>query len=68
MTIIHFSVGDLLVLKKKHPCSSDTFKVMRGGTDVRIVCTGCSRDLTIRRDSLEKMIKQVKKSDELKGN
>ncbi len=59
MERIVFNVGDILFMKKKHPCSSDTFKVMRGGTDVRVVCQGCGRDLTIERTSLEKMIKKV---------
>ena len=59
MAIIHFSVGDRLILKKKHPCSSDVFKVMRGGSDIRIICDKCGRDLTIPREKLEKMIKKV---------
>jgi hypothetical protein len=59
MAIVHFSVGDILILKKPHPCSSDAFKVMRGGSDVRIVCQKCSRDLTIPREKIEKMIKKV---------
>ena len=59
MPIIYFSVGDNLILKKKHPCSSDVFKVLRGGSDVRIVCTKCQRDLVIPREKLEKMIKKV---------
>ncbi len=59
MGIIHFEVGDFLLMKKEHPCSSNKFKVLRGGTDVRIVCTLCGRDLTIRREKLEKMIKKV---------
>ena len=59
MAIIHFSVGDRLILKKKHPCSSDVFKVMRGGSDVHIICDKCGRDLTIPREKLEKMIKRV---------
>ena len=59
MSIIQISVGDRLIMKKKHPCSSDTFKVMRIGSDVRVICTGCNRDLTIARDKLEKMIKKV---------
>ena len=59
MALIHFSVGDRLILKKKHPCSSDVFKVMRGGSDVRIICDNCGRDLTIPREKLEKMIKKV---------
>ena len=59
MQIIRFTVGDRLILKKKHPCGAVAFSVMRVGSDVRIVCTGCGRDLTIPRLSLEKMIKRV---------
>ncbi len=59
MEIIRFSVGDKLRLKKKHPCGNDIFTVLRSGTDVRIVCDGCSRDLTINRASLDKTIKAV---------
>ena len=59
MKIIKFSVGDTLIMKKKHPCGSDSFTVMRVGSDIRIVCQGCQRDLTIQREALEKMIKKV---------
>ena len=64
MNIIHFSVNDSLILKKKHPCSSDTFKVLRIGSDIRIFCTNCKRDLTIPREKLEKMIKKVVKKED----
>jgi len=59
MARIQFGVGDTLIMKKKHPCSSQSFKVLRGGTDVRIVCVGCGRDLTVERENLEKMIRKV---------
>ena len=59
MPIIKFSVGDKIIMKKKHPCSSDVFSVLRVGSDVRIMCDGCKRDLTVPRESLEKMIKKV---------
>lgn len=59
MAIIKFDVGDRLVMKKKHPCSSDIFTVLRLGSDVRIQCAGCGRDLTLEREKLEKMIKKV---------
>ena len=54
-----FSQGDSLVMKKKHPCGSDTFKVARVGSDVRIICLGCGRDMTFDREAVEKMIKRV---------
>lgn len=59
MPIIKLSVGDKIVMKKKHPCSSDVFSVARVGSDVRIICDGCARDLTLPREALEKMIKKV---------
>ncbi len=59
MDIIHFSVGDMLKMKKKHPCSSDLFKVMRLGSDIRIKCDGCGRDLTLPREKLERAVKSV---------
>lgn len=62
MNIIQFDTADLLVLKKKHPCGSDSFKVARKGSDIRIICVGCGRDLTLPREKLEKMIKRVEKA------
>ena len=59
MQIIKFSVGNILELKKPHPCGEKLFKVMRVGSDVRIVCTGCGRDMTLDRVKLEKSIKNV---------
>lgn len=59
MNIVKFGLYDKLKLKKNHPCGSDTFTVMRLGTDVRIVCDGCRRDMTLDRTKLEKMIKKV---------
>ena len=62
MQILRFDVGDKLVLKKKHPCGFDTFTVLRGGTDVRIVCDGCGRDMTLMRTALEQSVKTVIKT------
>lgn len=59
MGIVKFEVDDILTLKKKHPCGSFDFKVARGGSDVRIVCVGCGRDLTMPRITLEKAIRAI---------
>lgn len=59
MKIISFSVGDTLKLKKPHPCGSELFRVMRVGSDIRIVCCNCGRDVTLPRIKLEKNIRQV---------
>ena len=57
--IIRFSVGDSLEMKKNHPCGSRLFDVKRVGSDIRVVCRGCGRDMTIPRIKLEKGIRRV---------
>ncbi len=67
LNIPKFDKGDTLVMKKKHPCGSFTFEVLRVGSDIRIKCTGCGHDMTIPRVKLEKNIKKVEKSSENGG-
>ena len=59
MQIVRFDRGDTLRLKKPHPCGNSDFLVLRVGSDIRLACRGCARDLTFSRLSLEKMIKTV---------
>lgn len=58
MEIIKFSVGDVIELKKPHPCGSYRFNVARIGSEIRIICLGCSRDMNINRIKLEKAFKK----------
>ena len=53
------NVGDVLELKKLHPCGSNQFRILRVGADVRVVCVGCGRDMTINRIKLENAIKKI---------
>lgn len=59
MKIIKISVGDVLELKKPHPCGGKLFDVLRVGSDVRVVCKSCGRDMTLDRIKLEKAIKNL---------
>ncbi len=59
MQIIKFQVGDVLELKKPHPCGNKQFRVLRVGSEMRIVCLSCSRDMNIDRLKLEKATKKV---------
>lgn len=54
------NVGDILVMKKPHPCKSKEFEVLRIGADFKIKCLGCSREVMVPRVKLEKNIKSVK--------
>ncbi len=65
MQIIKFNVGDVLELKKPHPCGNKLFRVLRVGSEMRIVCLSCSRDMNIDRQKLEKATKKVITSNEI---
>ena len=61
MNIIKLQVNDLITMKKNHPCSPDAkdFTVLRIGSDIRIRCASCGRELTIERVKLEKNIRAL---------
>lgn len=57
--ILKFRLGDILELKKTHPCGGRQFRVLRMGSEVRIVCCSCGRDLIMDRIKLERAVKRV---------
>ena len=59
MNIIKFKIGDIVELKKPHPCGNKRFKIMRVGSDIRIICEGCGRDMVLDRLKLEKATKKL---------
>ena len=59
MKILSIHQGDILYMKKKHPCGSDAFDCLRVGSDIRIRCRGCQRDVTVPRVKLESSIKKI---------
>ena len=59
MEILKFKINDLIELKKPHPCGSRTFKILRLGSDIRVVCQGCGRDMVLDRIKLEKATKKI---------
>ena len=61
--IIKINKGDLLELKKPHPCGSRMFHAERIGSDIRIICAGCGRDMTLPRIKLEKAIKKIHRGE-----
>lgn len=49
---------DILEFKKPHPCGGKRFRVMRVGSDVRVVCCVCGRDMVLDRLRLEHAIRK----------
>lgn len=56
-------VGDILIMKKPHPCGEFRFSVLRSGMDFRLRCIGCGREFLVARQKCEKKIKKIIKSE-----
>ena len=52
-------VGDIVTMKKKHPCGSSTWEVLRIGADFKMRCTGCGHEIMNPRSKVEKYIRSV---------
>ena len=57
--ILRFALGNILELKKPHPCGNRRFTVLRVGSEMRIRCLGCDHDMVIDRIKLEKAVKRL---------
>ncbi|MEE3496672.1 MAG: DUF951 domain-containing protein [Butyrivibrio sp.] len=53
-------VGNIIKLKKQHPCGSYEWEVLRVGADFRIKCLGCGHQIMISRKNVEKSIKGIR--------
>jgi len=54
-------VGDILTMKKTHPCGGRTWQVLRIGADFKLRCTTCGREVMGPRTKFEKNVKQVQR-------
>ncbi|MCF7926496.1 MAG: DUF951 domain-containing protein [Candidatus Izimaplasma sp.] len=52
-------LDDVLTLKKKHPCGSFEWKVIRTGADLKLKCLGCDRIVMLDRPTVLKRIKKI---------
>ncbi len=55
--VIEIRLGDVVRLKKKHPCGSYEWEVVRVGADIGIKCLKCQHRVLIERSTLERRIK-----------
>ena len=54
-----FQIGEVLQLKKQHPCGGWQWLVERIGADIGLKCLTCSRFMVLPRQKLEKAVKTV---------
>ena len=51
---VEIAVGDVVSLRKQHPCGSRSWAVRRVGADVRLECAGCAHQVMMTRSAFEK--------------
>ena len=61
--ILDVQIGDILVLKKPHPCGSNRWHVVRLGADIGVRCQGCRRRLLMPRSELARRVKSIERGD-----
>ena len=57
------NIGDIITLKKQHPCGSKEWEVLRVGMDFRLKCMGCAHQIMIPRKQVEKSIRGIRQKE-----
>ena len=57
-------IGDILTLKKQHPCGSKSWKVLYVGTDLKLKCVGCEHQIMVARSKIQKNIRNIERAAE----
>jgi hypothetical protein len=57
-------VGDILEMKKQHPCGSKRWLVLRIGADFKLRCDGCGHEIMTPRSKAEKNVKKIEREGE----
>ena len=52
-------VGDIVKMKKPHPCGSHEWEILRIGMDFKMKCTGCGQMVMLARKQAEKNIRMI---------
>ncbi len=51
---MNLQVGEIIRMKKKHPCGTNEWEILRIGMDFRLRCSGCGREIMVPRRLVEK--------------
>lgn len=58
---LSYEVGDIIIMKKKHPCGSFEWQVLRVGADFRMKCVCCGHQVMMPRRTVEKSTKEIRR-------
>ena len=57
-----YQIGDIIKLKKPHPCGSQEWEILRVGADFRLKCMGCGHQVMVSRKLVEKNTRGIRKA------
>lgn len=61
--LFQYEEGDIITMKKKHPCGSREWTAVRVGSEIKLRCNGCGREMIMERPALEKSTQNVVRPD-----
>lgn len=61
MELVKVNVGDIVEMKKEHPCANRTklFEIVRVGADIKLKCLGCGNIVMLDRETFNKKVKKI---------
>lgn len=57
-----YDIGDIITLKKGHPCGENKWEIVRKGADMKLKCLGCGRLIWISRIDFEKRVRKIEEN------
>ena len=61
-----FELGDVIKMKKAHPCGTNQWEILRVGMDFRLKCCGCGHQVMLPRKQVEKLRGKIAQNDQEK--
>lgn len=58
-TVLSYQVGDIVQMKKPHPCGSKEWEILRTGADIKLRCKGCGHEVMLSRMTFEKAARKI---------
>ncbi|HZJ84834.1 MAG TPA: DUF951 domain-containing protein [Syntrophomonadaceae bacterium] len=55
----NYTLGNIVKMKKAHPCGTNSWEIVRVGVDIKIKCQGCNRIVMLARSDFEKRLIKV---------
>ncbi len=57
--MLNYDLGDIVSLKKGHPCGENKWQIIRTGADIKLQCLGCHRQVWVTRLEFEKRVRKI---------